>query len=537
MGLSIAEAVPHPVEERRVEERIWVEERAGQKARAAPPKVTPRLERLQTHPLQGEARLPHAKEITADATLRALPTPHLRLSVDGTRLRDAVGREVMLRGVNAGGRSKYSPFFPFAFSESGRSEQAGAPTFETAAAQYLEGSHKLGHNFLRVPFTWEAVEPTRGHYDEKYLSRLEQFIDLAAARGMRVLLDSHQDLFAGAYGGDGAPTWALSAPSAKQPWYGKIMWGLGYEFDPHVRTDFKRFWDNADGLQDDYARMLQKVARRLGGKPNVVGLDLYNEPDGGPLPVKAWARDRLTDFHSRMGTAVRAVSPQTPLFFEPPGRDGMRGGKTDTQKPDGEGWVFAPHYYDPARMTLSLAGMSAVNPLLGKVDALTPLGNWRAQGDKWNVPVVIGEFGIPRDGAGAPAQLERTYDALDAHRLSGTIWEYSTTTDDWNHEGMSLTGPGGVPTAASRASTRPFPAAIAGTLANFSWDAKEQRGAVAFEAKSGVSEIAMPAALVGDKKISVHVASDANVRWKYENEKLLVEADQPGHVVFYFALN
>ena len=72
------------------------------------------------------------KEPACDAKVPALSSQ--RLTVDGTVLRDVQGREVWLRGVNTGGRSKFPPFFPFAFKESGRPEQAKAPSFESARA-------------------------------------------------------------------------------------------------------------------------------------------------------------------------------------------------------------------------------------------------------------------------------------------------------------------------------------------------------------------------------------------------------------------
>jgi len=60
-----------------------------------------------------------------DLSQRFAP-PSSRLTVDGRALRDAASRQVLLRGINAGGRSKLPPFFPFEFRESGEPDQAAA---------------------------------------------------------------------------------------------------------------------------------------------------------------------------------------------------------------------------------------------------------------------------------------------------------------------------------------------------------------------------------------------------------------------------
>ena len=131
-----------------------------------------------------------------------LPRPALttaKLTIDGRFFRDAIGRQVVLRGVNTGGRSKTAPFFPFPFAESGHPGQEGAPAFDVAAETYVARVEAWGLNTVRLPILWEAIEPARGSYDTAYLTRVRALIDAFGRRGIRVVVDMHQDLFARAH--------------------------------------------------------------------------------------------------------------------------------------------------------------------------------------------------------------------------------------------------------------------------------------------------------------------------------------------------
>ena len=97
-------------------------------------------------------------------------------------------------------------------------------------------------------------------------------------------------------------------------------------------------------------------------------------------------------------------------------------------------------------------------------DLLEPLGQWSAQAESWGVPALLGEFGIAHDLEGAADYATLNFDALDALLMHGTLWEYSTTVDDWNHEGMSIVGSEGGERATAAAVVRAYPATVAGTI-------------------------------------------------------------------------
>jgi len=65
---------------------------------------------------------------------------------------------------------------------------------------------------VRLLFTWEAYEPMPGQYDDSYLAYYLAAVRGAAARGLYVIVDFHQDAFSRftlAGCGEGFPEWAL----------------------------------------------------------------------------------------------------------------------------------------------------------------------------------------------------------------------------------------------------------------------------------------------------------------------------------------
>jgi Cellulase (glycosyl hydrolase family 5) len=75
----------------------------------------------------------------------------------------------------------------------------------------LDRYKAAGMELIRLPFKWERMQPTlNGPLSSAELGRLTAFLDAAEARGMKVVLDLHND---GRFGGAviGSPQVPVSA--------------------------------------------------------------------------------------------------------------------------------------------------------------------------------------------------------------------------------------------------------------------------------------------------------------------------------------
>ncbi len=391
------------------------------------------------------------------------------LTVDGTRLRDEAGRVVLLRGVNMGGRSKFAPYAPFDFPDGG---------YQAALDAYLDRAQGWGIDVARVPFTWEAVEPVQGQDDAEFLARYDALLDGLWKRGIRSVVDFHQDVYSDVYCGDGFPAWTLPGPTPA-PHHDCPAWGAEYLTDSDVAAAFDRFWDAGSGVQDEYAALWGRVAKRYADKPGVIGFELLNEPGWGTAVVNDWEAKVLPPFFTAMAARVRASAPKQLVVFEGAGSDGVTV-QSNLGRPMGEGLVFAPHYYP---FTPSPAA------------AMTDLQKWAAKGRGWNVPVLVGEFGL-NSGAMDPVDvLKADWDALEALGLGGTQWEYSVSSELWNSERFGLVEADGTEDPTVAALVRPYLRALAGTNVAVTREASG-RVSWSYTGAKGVTEIAVPARTV-----------------------------------------
>jgi len=418
------------------------------------------------------------------------------LQVDGRQIVDASGRQVILRGVNVSGAAKTPPFLPL------------------TETHWFDNLRAWGFNLVRLLLSWEALEPRPGVYREEYLDAIAALVDGAAARGLHVVLDMHQDLYARPFGGDGAPSWAIPSDVDWRGFEPKRIWPLNYA-TPEVTRCFEAFWADEDGMQSAYLDAWKQVAARLAGHPALIGYDPINEPWVGFLGARHADRDLLQPFYDRFHADVRAaLDPDAILFLEPNGWT-VSGSLAPSFRPfDYENVVLNVHWYD----TLPMA-----------TGVYSPLGRWRsaiafARIDRWGarlgLPVWVSEFGIGFDALGRAAYLNDQYELLDAHRFHSAQWEYEPGWADrglWNGEDMSILDENDEPRNLEQI-VRPFPRAVPGRLLRVKFRRWNRRFLLRYESDgsgSGEAEIFVAAEIQYPDGFEVRVSDGT---WDYSPE-------------------
>lgn len=107
--------------------------------------------------------------------LHAEPDP-----VNGGRIVDSEGREVLLRGVNVNALAEYWEGTDF---------RTTFPLKRDDPARMAS----IGWNAVRLLLSWSKVEPEPGEYDEAYLDRVAKVVDRLADVGIYTIIDLHQD--------------------------------------------------------------------------------------------------------------------------------------------------------------------------------------------------------------------------------------------------------------------------------------------------------------------------------------------------------
>ena len=430
-----------------------------------------------------------------------------RLTTTGTWLIDALGRKVLLRGVNAGGRAKMPPFAPFDYEEG---------EFDAAADAYFEGVAGLGSNVVRLMLSWEALEPTEGVRDLEYWGRYVAMIHAAHAHGIGVIVDFHQDVYASPFCGDGFPLWTLGSLPHGEPRYDCqfFEWPMQYySSSSSVNQAFERLWTNEDGIRTKLGAMWRFVASELRDHPGIVGFEPINEPGVGTGPRETLETSVLPAFYEEIGGIIEEEAGAAVIF------GGSTAGDSTVVhslvRPALDHFVFAPHSYD----ALGFIGITNANYDRLRRGTITSI-TWSGQD---SAPTIVGEWGLPNTNSAKAAYLDVLLDIYDELNLNAVHWDAHVSATKWNNEDFTTFHPDGSEQSWAGSLDRPFPRAVSGEDLRFSFD----RAAVHFTAEvtnagTAVSEFYLPVRRFGTAPSIV--VRGARFRYLAEHQLLLVRA-------------
>ncbi len=363
-----------------------------------------------TAPVAPEGSLP---------ALGAVPDP-----VDGGRIVDATGREVLLRGVNVNALVEYWQYDPDLFTVYPFTEQDAD---EIAA---------MGWTAVRLLVSWSRVEPAPGQYDESYLDVVESALDMLAERGVYTILDLHQDAWGPtlaappdevcegnsepAGGWDGGPEWATFDDG--EP---RCVSGDQREFVPAVVAAWRNWLDDVEdeegvGIRTRYVRMFGHLVSRFATNAAVAGYDVMNEPNVFERSDQPILSSFYEDALAAMREAEQAAGAPPRLFLFEPTAGWHLGFDAPPPFEHDDQVVYSPHIYQegisgfPLEQGFARAAEEAAM-LYGGAPVLT--GEWGGDPDRAE----------PDDG---DDYFERHLAEQDNYRFGATMWTWREACGD-----------------------------------------------------------------------------------------------------------
>ncbi|MGD8910835.1 MAG: ricin-type beta-trefoil lectin domain protein [Chromatiales bacterium] len=409
--------------------------------------------------------------------------------------RDALGREATFRGFNVSGEVKLleSGFKPF-------KNTADAATSFNALGQMN------GANLVRFTLAWEGVHTAPDVIDYAYLDEIIAQMKEAIRNKIYLVMDYHSDLYSrhtftqnSKNTGNGAPGWIVNGGShgtdgCGLPCY--MSWSAHKLSDPAVRSAIRSFWLNDDivtnsgirQVQNEFIWQIGKVAEYIKLKLTteefdyVLGFEPINEPfDGGIEELGIDNYDEfdnliLWPFYERVRAEMDANGWGDKWVFAEPlvfwsSQAGIfapaTGGGYLDYKP-GEGFVFAPHFYDQGRMGTNDWSVARNGAYFNNLDLI------RDEARFLDLPIFLSEFGMWLEGYGhtdTERIVNATYQGMEISDrnhgkdrfadfytpvVSGTQWhwdyyydnhyefhnsnpdELRTEDDAWNGENFSI---------------------------------------------------------------------------------------------------
>lgn len=332
---------------------------------------------------------------------------------------DHQGRFIILRGVNYNVLGDYWQ------------GNTTIPTTATYSEEHLRLMSFYGFNCIRLLFTWSALEPQPGQYNQEYIQTINRVIEDAKKYGLYIILDMHQDAYSkfifstaddnctnNQKGWDGAPEWACITDGASS-----CSNDGSRENVPAVIHAWDNLWRNTNGIQDNLIKAWAELAKKTGHHENVIAYNVINEPSLGHSSFQS-QQNSLANFYTDFVKSLRAMELQNQLtakmiLFEPAvTSNGQQipavvGGNFTNDN----NIVFGPHHYfeviTEGLLTIE-QGFSLYQGLANGYKTACFIGEW-------------GVFDFSDDGV---SKLKRFAQQEDKYLMGSTFWQWSQAPGD-----------------------------------------------------------------------------------------------------------
>ncbi|HUI01462.1 MAG TPA: cellulase family glycosylhydrolase [Nitrososphaerales archaeon] len=259
-----------------------------------------------------------------------------------------------------------------------------------------------GFNSIRVPISWSNLEPTAPallsngtwmhHWNQAYLAELDSVVGAFGQAHVPLVLDFAQVDVSPAFqqapekvqGGEcegwGNPTWLY--PGTTSPSNTSELASAMCSFF----NDRSLVGSSAPPPIEAMEAAETSLAARYASNPEVIGVDMFNEPWFNSTCGTTKAEgDLLTSFYTKMGQAIEAVNPHALVIFEEPPPGLMSQSPIMTRPPSVPDAMYSFHIYTGT--------WSAGRPYMQAY-----LANAKA----WGVPAWMGEFNDFEAGCTGP---------------------------------------------------------------------------------------------------------------------------------------
>jgi len=272
------------------------------------------------------------------------------------------------------------------------------PFVSASDLDYLQSE---GISLIRLPISWERMQPTlNGPLDPAYLAGLENVLNEAAARGIKVIVDVSN-------GGGYDANYAAQAAAE-----GGVITQADLATSSKIGTSAVPI--------SSFASLWSQLATQLTGHAGLAGYDLMNEPNSMP-DATVWPKAAQAAVD-----AIRAIDMNTPIYVE------------GDQYASAKWWVAYNanlHITDPANKIIYEAhqyfdngsgtytqtyAQSGDTPTTGVQD-VQPFLDWLKAN---NYQGYLGEIGIPDNDPNWVLVLNNALSALEASGVSSTVWNY-----------------------------------------------------------------------------------------------------------------